>query len=94
MFASISPDGQVSKRYGHLASCSYFGGKYKNLSPTCLNMPYFHDTVPVWDLITMEQDHYSVIDSLQCESFWKSDYLQSSTLRVIISATSCIGAVL
>lgn len=57
-------------------------------------MSYFHDTLPVWDLTMIEQNHYGVIDSLQCKSFWKSDYLQSYTLRVIISATSCITAVL
>lgn len=56
-------------------------------------MSYFHDTVPVWDLM-MEQNHYGVIDSLQSKRFWKSDCLQSYTLRVIISATSCIRALL
>lgn len=39
----------------------------------------------------MEQNHYSVIDSLHRKSLWKSDYLQSYKLRVIISATSCIS---
>lgn len=57
-------------------------------------MSYFRDTVPMWDLTMMEQNHYGVIDSLQHKSFWKSDYLQSYKLRVIISATSCIRAVL
>lgn len=80
--------------YCHLPSCSHIGGKYRNLSSTCLNMSYFHDTVPMWDLTMMEQNHYSVIDSLHCKSFWKSDYLQSYVLRVIISATSCTRAVL
>ena len=57
-------------------------------------MSHLWDYVPMWDLTMMEQNHYSVIDSLQCKSFWKSDYLQSYKLRVIISATSCIRALL
>lgn len=78
----------------HFASCSHIGGKDRNLSSTYLNVSYFHNTVPMWNLTMMEQNHYSVIDSLQCKSFWKSDYLQSYKLRVIISATSCISVVL
>lgn len=41
-------------------------------------MSYFPDTM--WDLTMIEQNHYSVTDSLQHKSFWKPDYLQGNHL--------------